>query len=212
MSPREQVEALVQSATRKSALKDGAGCLMDLDRATTLDPKVEARGNLGIIRATCEMQAGKCDQGKRRYRLAVAAAAPQLTPEQLDQSTSSQASRFCIASQGTPLEKANRAAVAIIEAYHKHDARTCADQGRALQEALGRVAPVDESDKREWGSHMDKLKLAGECLARNGGDCTAARALYAAWADLYFATYVPTATPAAIAGTKKSFVCPAQTR
>lgn len=88
----EQAVKLHGSAAEKSRAGDGQGCLADLDRAAELDPKSASK--LDGLRATCEMQAGRCDDGKKRHRKWLEASA-KLTPEQLDILVDSQADQYC---------------------------------------------------------------------------------------------------------------------
>jgi hypothetical protein len=215
MSPIEQVQALMMSATRKMQLKDGNGCLMDLDRILQVDPNFEKKpGNNAMIRAQCEMIAGKCDQGKKRYRVALEAAAPQLTPEQLDSSVKNQAATLCVAGQGTPAEKAQRAYQAIVQANFKKDAATCANQGNTIMNLLPSWTTKDDDEERDrWSNGVSALKSAAECVARHGGDCSIGKTLYNKYVDELVKKYPPkTNVEGATAHMKDAYKCPVPKR
>ena len=184
MTPQEQVIALGQSAMRKSQLKDGSGCLMDLDRMDKLDPKAAARGNYDMIRAQCEMLSGKCDQGKKRLRIFMERTSPQLDAQQLDSSVSMQASMYCGKNQGSPREIAMRARTGMYDAYRKKKSATaCAEIGRALMSALPTWKPADEDEEREKKGAYGMFKDVADCMAQYGGDCAEAAKYYAAFAN-----------------------------
>jgi hypothetical protein len=215
MTPAEQAMALGQSAMRKQQLKDGPGCLMDLDRMDKLDPKANVRGNYEMIRSFCEMLAGKCDQGKKRYRVFLERTAPQLDAQQLDASTSMQASQFCGKNQGSPREVAMRARTGMYDAFRKKkDAAKCAEIGRALMSSLPNWKPVDEDEEREKRGAMTLYKDVADCMATYGGDCGEAQKYYAAFANgLYPDDWKnpgnPKADPKKIReGMIKAFKCP----
>jgi hypothetical protein len=209
MSVGEQVTALLQTAVRKMQLKDGNGCLIDLDRMAGLDATAEKRGNNAMIRAQCEMLAGKCDQGKKRYRLALGAAAPQLAPDELDRAVSLEASKDCGNNQGTPAEKADRWASAIIQANFKHDKATCLTQGNALAQLLPTWSTKDEDEQRQRDASIVNVQLAAKCLAREGGECSDAARLYGIYVDLFFKRWPARANQdQVVANMKKHFVCP----
>jgi hypothetical protein len=204
MSTADQVSALMTSALHKEQLRDGNGCLTDLDRATALDPKFESRGNMGMIRAQCEMLAGKCDQGKKRYRVAIAAAAPQLTPAQIDQAASSQAAQLCGATQGTPAEKAQRAGMDVYKANDADDGNACEAAAKVLAEQIPKMPTDDKDAKREKARAEMNLKQAVNCMARLNTDCPTATKLYSVYVSSLYADK-PQATIDAI---NKAFKCP----
>ncbi len=204
MSQAEQVNALMQSASHKEQLRDGNGCLTDLDRATALDPKFETRGNMGMIRAQCEMLAGKCDQGKKRYRVAIAAAAPQLTPAQIDQSASFQASQLCGSNQGTPAEKAQRAGQDVYKAIEADDGKACEAAATVLATEIPKMPSDDKDAKRAKITAASSLHNAVNCMAKFNVDCPAASKLY----SVYVATMYPDSPQKTVDAINKSFKCP----
>jgi hypothetical protein len=204
MSTAEQVTALMQSAVHKEQLRDGNGCLGDLDRATALDPKFESRGNMMMIRAQCEMLAGKCDQGKKRYRIAIVAAAPQLTPAQIDQAASYQASQLCGSNQGTPAEKAQRAGQDYYKANEGDDGPGCEAAAKVIAEQIPKM-PTDDKDAKRAKSRAElELKSAVNCMARLSTDCPTATKLYSVYVSAMYADR-PQTTIDAI---NKAFKCP----
>jgi hypothetical protein len=187
MTPQEQAMALGQSAMKKMQLKDGPGCILDLDRMAKLDPKGEARGNYTMVRAQCEMLSGKCEQGKKRYRTWLEAVSPGMDATQLDTAVSFSASTNCGKNQGTPREIVMRARTAIYDAARKKKSATaCAEIGRQLLTTLPQWKPADEDEEREKKGAGNMLKDVADCMAQNGGDCAEATKFYTQWAtDLY---------------------------
>jgi hypothetical protein len=62
MTPEQQARALRDSAQNKRKLKDGPGCIADLDRADKIDP--QGAKEVLYERSLCLMAAGRCDEGR----------------------------------------------------------------------------------------------------------------------------------------------------
>lgn len=190
----EDFLALMQSSTRKMQLHDGPGCLADLDRAEAI--RNNAMHNLAMVRANCEMLSGKCDDGRKRYRRWLQENAPQLTPEQLDESTRTNAISYCQGSQKTPAETSEAAKRDVIDANHKNDLAACTAAAKTFLDVCPKVGAGEKNG-------CDGAQYAAECIAKNGGDCTVARPTY----ELYVNRTYATSTPESRAATLARFKC-----
>lgn len=92
-SPMEEAAALIKSAGTKMQKKDGNGCLEDLDRAVKIHERTANK--VGNVRATCEMLAGRCADGKKRMRLFYEEHMQGVPPETIDKLIENDAKRHC---------------------------------------------------------------------------------------------------------------------
>ena len=90
---------LRESAARKRASKDGAGCLADLDAADKQFPnsaRLSTRPDgMMNIRGACLMLKGDCEAGKKLYRQAMERVMPGQKPEILDTVVKVEADQSC---------------------------------------------------------------------------------------------------------------------
>ncbi len=90
--------ALRESAMRKRNLKDGRGCLADLDEADKKFPNSPRLSTLATglleVRGGCLMLIGKCDQGKKSMKEYFEAQGV-MTPESIDSLVKMQAEKSC---------------------------------------------------------------------------------------------------------------------
>lgn len=157
-----EIAALYESAIRKSSTDDGAGCLADLDRAKRIDGSADQR--MDNVRATCEMKAGRCQDGKKRYRkfMQHSLTAGSMTAGDIDAAVLSAAAQNCMGKDTGPHERAVRLGQDIEAATRKPDPVTCARLGGEL---VGIVAKMPTRDNYEKGAQ----------IAANGALVTAAR-------------------------------------
>ncbi len=98
-SPLEQAGKLRSSAGEKMQLKDGKGCLADLDRADTIDPDPSRSSHkpkaLLHLRATCELIAGDCKSGRQHLREARQVQLPGVPAATIDVMVDNDVQRFC---------------------------------------------------------------------------------------------------------------------
>lgn len=167
-------QSLMQSASKKMQLRDGPGCLADLDRADTMQ-KPEGF-NLDMTRAVCEMLVGKCNDGRRRYRAFLARTSPGMTPEQQDNSVLQQGITYCEGKEATPLERVSRANRDLIDANAKNDVDACTAKGKDMLDAWPQL-PAD-TDKRARAQAEGGLRYASDCISRNSGDCQVGQKLW----------------------------------
>lgn len=191
-------QALVTSAQRKMQLKDGTGCLADLDRLDASGLKSE-RFNMDMIRATCEMLVGRCDDGRRRYRTWLERVSPALTPEQLDNSTRFASQQSCQGKQRSPIERVESAKNEASDALWKKDVNRCMAAAKVLLEECPKIGPTE---KNECSAGAD---YASQCIAQvSGGDC----ALGNKTRELYTDRHPGLSTPESRAATLAHYKCP----
>lgn len=173
-----------QTAGQKETAGDGAGCLADLDRADQLDPHPPENIQMMVtqLRANCEMRAGKCENGKRRFRQAMAAVPSNknLSEKELDTIVDTQARLRCSsANNPTPY------LAQIGQASSQRDAASCQSAATALEAMLPNLSgtPI----QGEKATALAGLSMAVTCLAR-GGKCAEADALHKKLYHLQFPT------------------------
>jgi hypothetical protein len=174
----EEAALLGQSAARKFQSGDGEGCLLDLDRAQEVDATTEAK--MSALRATCEMQAGRCDDGKKRYRLFLEQQAGNLSAEVIDATVSSTAKQHCAGSELKPAERIQKAKSAIGQAKLKKNKATCLREAGAILEQLPKLDKKDQAQGRARTDGLSGVMDAAQCSAK-AGDCKEARRLFNAY-------------------------------
>ncbi len=193
----EEALGLIQSAMRKMQLKDGAGCLADLNRLDSGGGTMPSQ-NMDMVRAECEMLVGRCDDGRRRYRAWLERSSPGLTPEQLDSSVQLNAVTYCQGKEKTPIERVEAAHRDLIDALYKSDRARCAEDGKVFLEQCPKIPATEKSA-------CDGARYVADCMAKvDGGDCDLGRRAY----ELYVNRYLASNTPESRAATIASYKCP----
>ena len=179
----EALEQHMTAALYRSKDGDGAGCLKELDLADGIDPRRAAQR--WITRATCEMQSGKCDEGRARFRggLDGAPTPRHLRADELDTATASFAAHNCPRKSLNPRERVLADASALYDAKRRHDADFCAREGLALVPLVSALAFPGSSDDVSRGLGIADLNAATDCAA-SGGRCDDARTIHAAYFKL----------------------------
>jgi hypothetical protein len=179
---------LRNSAEQKLMAGDASGCLQDIDRSLGQDRK-SADPQLGMLRARCEMRAGKCEDGKAHYRESKAAWARQfdrtgLTTDATIQAESEEMARAncpSAAAGGVPLQVGAISALQkILQASAAGDSATCLREGQSLDKMLS-ASPNDPFSKQAAAG----LKAAAVCAGKVG-KCPEARALYRSFSRSFF--------------------------
>jgi hypothetical protein len=162
-------------AAQKMARKDPS-CLADLETADRLDP-AGATPTLESVRAFCEMLAGKCEQGRKRYRDYVVANMPTVQPAGVDSAVDAVASQYCRRDQLTPAERVFALTSDVNAAWQRGDTRQCVVDGNEL-------LPLVESLPDQTGAQQSTryqaaaaLSTAAQCAAK-GGRCDEARTFF----------------------------------
>lgn len=174
------------SAEQKLMAGDGAGCLADLDRLNaTKKDMVDPQTN--ILRAKCEMRAGKCDDGKKHYKEAKSAWTKQMekggaktnaTDASVAAEADEMAKQFC-PSAGTGGAPAGQALLTSVQKIQQaaaaKDAATCIKEAAALEKA----AAASGGDMMSRMAAMGGLRAAAVC-AGEGKKCADAERLFKA--------------------------------
>jgi hypothetical protein len=172
-TPMMQAGKLRNAAAEKAELKDGAGCLADLDEADRIDPdptriSTEPRATLWL-RASCEMLKGDCDSGKTHLRKARQAQSPDLPADAIDRMVAQTAMRMCPVDQLPTWDRIERLSGDMYFAWQKGQADQCAGIAKALGKELDK-APKDGGPERQstLNGAFTAIGNAGECLAKAG--------------------------------------------
>ena len=176
------VKEILDDAKAKLDAGDGTGCVTDANRAAGMDPRLMDDADFKLIRATCLMRSGMCDEGTADYRAAVAGAdiKRELADWQLDRQVRSYANAKC--PSGTAHNDADFIARALIEqkaAVRVNDAATCKDLAikvYAHEKTLRATSPktsaeeIERSDTYQLASAV--LLHAGQCVAQGTRRCS----------------------------------------
>ncbi len=179
MKVQQEASAAYSSALNHLAQNDGEGCLKDFDRVMKLKPDMLDNYGAKISRARCMMRAGKCDDGTKDYRAAIAAQDVKHieSDDELDKKARDQANRECPASTAKNdvdyVIRASRELHAMTWDYELKkakiiDGKTCKAK---YDDIFKRVAKFEKSDKdasRARQEGIGALDAAAECVARAG--------------------------------------------
>lgn len=166
-----QLSALLDGAQKKSAKRDGRGCLADLDAAAKLDPVTV--GRMDSLRAQCTMLAGRCDDGKalvRRYM----AENTDLLPEQITSAVDGYASMYCEGKM-SDRDALLRASMQLTRGAYQGNIgiRACEQASATVARLVTTVRPRDDDDHQIASLPEHWHFTAAACFAR-AGDCAAA--------------------------------------
>lgn len=168
------VAVLVQGANRKMLHDDGKGCLDELDKLKALDPKLES--TLVVIRAQCEMLAGRCQAGKAAL-LDYYVREINLSPEVAKTSVESIASMRCRGGDETDRDRLLRALRELTDGAYMSTRSDCAANVELVKRLLPKVPPNGPDDSQVNSAPKALFHTAAACLAR-AGDCKAAFRVY----------------------------------
>ncbi len=171
----DQATALLTSANRKFAHKDGPGCLADLDHLTALRPTYAT--STVTTRASCEMLAGRCQQGKARLTR-YWREEQNMHPERAASTTESMAAMYC---RGGDSNERDRLLAAILDlsmgTSETHTVAQCEASYSTIRQLQPRVKPNGPDDHQVLNASSNLYALAPMCFAR-AGDCRRARATF----------------------------------
>lgn len=185
---QQEASAAYSSALKKLEQNDGEGCLKDLDRVMKLKPDMLDNYGAKYSRARCLMRAGKCDDGTKDMRAALAAQDVKHieSDEELDRKAHDIANRECPASTAKNdvdyVIRASRELHAMTWDYELKkaklvDGKTCKAK---FDDIYKRVVKFDKKDKDASRARQDgigALDTAAECVAR-AGKCSDGEPLY----------------------------------
>lgn len=176
------------SAEQKLMAGDAQGCLTDLARST--GSRLPADPQTNMLRAKCEMRAGKCAEGKKHYREAKAAWTRQFdktglqTDATLDAEAEQMGRQFCpsAAAGGVSAESAALTLLQkVVQAQGAKDTAGCIRHGKELEKVVAAGADGDPMLKQAAGG----LRAAAMCAA-DGGKCAEAKQLWASFSKGFF--------------------------
>ncbi len=171
------------SAERKEALGDGAGCLQDLERADATDSIGASEHRFRMVRAWCTMRAGRCDEGKKPAREALAAQdkkamTPRMSDAQLGALVEHHAQAKCPTSAGmSSPDRMIRALPGLQASLAAHDGPGCVKAGNEIAAALASLkGPAQGAMKAGVMALLGAARCAGEAKL-----CKDAKRLHAAY-------------------------------
>lgn len=180
-TPMMQAGKLRNSASEKAQLKDGAGCLADLNEADKIDPdptRVSTQPKALLwLRASCEMLTGDCDSGKLHLRQARQAQSPTLGPDIIDRMVNDSAKGLCPVSLLGTWDRIDRLSSDMYFAWTKQQPAECKRIATALLGELDKAPKAaDHEQQRLMRAATTAVGNAGECLAK-AGECNAGKKL-----------------------------------
>ncbi|MCA9646614.1 MAG: hypothetical protein KC492_38270 [Myxococcales bacterium] len=174
------------SAERKEALGDGVGCLQDLERADATDSIGANEHRFRMVRAWCTMRAGRCDEGKKLAREALAAQdrqamTPRMSDAQLGALVDQHAQAKCVTSGGMSApDRMMRALPGLQASLAAQDGPGCVKAGDEIAAALKSLkGPPDGAMKGGVMALLGAARCAGEAKL-----CKDAKRLHATYYKL----------------------------
>jgi serine/threonine-protein kinase len=169
-------------AAQKVTRKDPT-CLKDLEAADRMDPAGGAAPMQEPIRAFCEMLAGKCEDGRKRYRAYLLQTNPAMPDTSLDAAVNVIGAQYCPRDKLTPEERAASLMNDVNTALQKGDTNQCIVLGNEL------VASADSLPDRTGAQQAARMQVtsalmnATKCAAK-GGRCDDAHNFFRAYMRL----------------------------
>ena len=167
----ESIATLRANAAQKVIRKDPS-CLTDFDAADRQDP-AGSPPTLEPVRAFCEMLAGKCEAGRKRYR----AYAMQTTPASVETSVNAIAAQYCPRDQLTPTEHVFALVSDVNAAWQRGDTTQCVADGNELVSIVDTLPDRTGAQQTARTQATTGLSTAVQCAAK-GGRCDDARTFY----------------------------------
>ena len=149
-------------------------CLADFDAADRQDPG-GSTPSLEAVRAFCEMLAGKCEAGRKRYR----AYAMQTNPASVETGVTALAAQYCPRDQLTPAERVFALTGDVSAAWQRGDTAQCVTMGNELVSAVDALPNRNGAQQTARMQATTGLATAAQCAAK-GGRCEDARTFYRA--------------------------------
>ncbi len=163
-------------ASRKMMHNDGPGCLEELDTVARVNPKLDAR--MAMVRAQCEMLAGRCQVGKQRV-VRYYIDEMNFSPEMAEKSAEALTSMRCKGGDATPRDALLRAFYELSEGAYM-TTKTPAECKKSLEDAkrlIPQVPPKEFDDGQVTGGAQALFFTSAQCFAR-AGDCQSAWQAY----------------------------------
>jgi serine/threonine-protein kinase len=167
----ESANTLRGSAGQKVIRKDPS-CLADFDAADRQDPTGSPPA-LEAVRAFCEMLAGKCEAGRKRYRAYVM----QTNPGSIETGVNAIAAQYCPRDQLTPVERVLVLTSDVSAAWQRGETTQCVTMGNELVSTLDAIPDRTGAQQTARMQATTGLATAAQCAAK-GGRCDDARTFY----------------------------------
>lgn len=186
----EEAARLRRRAAADSLGPAAHGCLADLQQAELLDAAGAAEVP-GDVLARCEMGAGRCDAGRKRYRDHLKTD-PRVPSISIDAMVRTVTARTCPEDQLDQTEKVVLVQSALVDAWSTGDADTCLARARQLVAMIPTLPSRDGNDEAALNTALGGVQTASACLAK-AGRCAEGRALHRDYYRLapYFAALKP---------------------
>ncbi len=174
------VQAHLEAARVKMSMRDGKGCIAELDAYDAADPwtgsaSTSPTNALATMRGQCMMLAGDCSPGKDLFRAALTNTSATLGPEMVDKSVDAIASMYCSGNAISPRDELLRALMDLNQGAYMttKDVPFCHQAYDAALRLIPQVPPKDADDNTIKQASAQVRIAAPQCFAR-AGDCAQA--------------------------------------
>lgn len=185
---QREVQAHLEAARVKMSMRDGKGCLAELDAYDAADPwtgssTTSATNALATMRGECMMLAGHCSDGKDLFRSALTQTSATLGPEMVEKSVDAMASMYCQGNAISPRDELLRALMDLNQGAYMttKDAAACHEAYDAALRLIPQVPPRDPDDTQIQQASAQVRITAPQCFARAGDCADAWRAFHDQW-------------------------------
>ncbi|MEO7095422.1 MAG: hypothetical protein ABI175_19360, partial [Polyangiales bacterium] len=174
-------KAHLDAAVTKSNVKDGPGCLAELDEHDKLDPGALSTNQSSFLPATtrgqCLMLAGQCDAGTLLFRKAYSTQYPQVGPDQLDTIVDGYAGINCQGGKLSEKDQLLRARTDLtnggFDPSKKMSVAGCQTALDTYLKLFKKVKIYGDSDP-DFMKALNDVQSAGPMCLAKAGDCAAA--------------------------------------
>jgi serine/threonine-protein kinase len=170
--------ALLRASAAQKVLKKDPSCLADFDAADRADPSGE-QATLQPSHAFCEMLAGRCEAGRKRYRAFVA----QTAPAAVETAVMGVAAQYCPRDQLTPAEHVFAGITQATAAWQRGDTAQCVAAGNDILAALETLPDRNGAQQTARLQATAGLATAAQCAAK-GARCDDALRFFRARAHI----------------------------
>ena len=166
--------ATLRAAAAQKLLRKDPSCAADFDTADRLDP-AGATPTFEPAHAFCEMLAGRCEQGRRRYRAYVI----QTSPAGAENAVDAVSAQYCLRDQLMPGARVLALTMDVNAAWQKGDTSQCVAVGSALVTLVDTIPDRTGAQQTSRSEAAGALSTAAQCAAK-GGRCDEASTFYRA--------------------------------
>jgi serine/threonine protein kinase len=170
--------ATLRASAAQKLLRKDPTCLADFDAADRVDP-AGMPPTLEPARAFCEMVAGKCEQGRKRYREYILANTPTIQGDGVEAAVNAVAAQYCPRDQLNAGERTFALAKDVNAAWQKGDTKECIVLGNELLASLDSLPDRTGAQQTVRMQAASALGTAAQCAAK-GGRCDEAHAFFRA--------------------------------